>query len=170
MLRRLERRGKYETAHRAKQHVGQVVRYAIATGRAERDLKGDLRGALAPIKVTNRWYLSLMLANGRGVPRDFTAALGWSLAAQDNGVAQAAGVIDQLRRLTTAEQVTQAEQYVTRYGQAALAPQNPTFFTSTPGATLKVAHSIEVVFPDAATPRHARLGRRLDACAPATAA
>ena len=37
VLRRLERRGKYETAHRAKQHVGQVVRYAIATGRAERD-------------------------------------------------------------------------------------------------------------------------------------
>src|SRR5207302_11392364 len=83
VLRRLERRGKHESAHRAKQRVGQVVRYAIATGRAERDLKGDLRGALAPIKVTNRWYLSLMLANGRGVPRDFTAALGWSLAAQD---------------------------------------------------------------------------------------
>src|SRR5256886_1653797 len=36
VLRRLERRGKYETAHRAKQRVGQVVRYAIATGRAER--------------------------------------------------------------------------------------------------------------------------------------
>jgi hypothetical protein len=37
VLRRLERRGKHETAHRAKQRVGQVVRYAIATGRAERD-------------------------------------------------------------------------------------------------------------------------------------
>ena len=104
-----------------------------------------------------QYNLSLMLANGRGVPRDFTAALGWSLAAQDNGVAQAAEVIDQLRRLTTAEQVTQAEQYVTRYGQAALAPQNATFFTSTPGATLKVAHSIEVVFPDAAK-YHGTLG------------
>ena len=54
VLRRLERRGKHETAHRAKQRVGQVVRYAIATGRAERDPTGDLRGALAPIKVTNR--------------------------------------------------------------------------------------------------------------------
>jgi integrase len=54
VLRRLEQRGKHETAHRAKQRVGQIVRYAIATGRAERDPTGDLRGALAPIKVTNR--------------------------------------------------------------------------------------------------------------------
>ena len=54
VFRRLERRGKHETAHRAKQRVGQVLRYAIATGRAERDPAADLRGALAPIKVTNR--------------------------------------------------------------------------------------------------------------------
>ena len=54
VFRRLERRGKYETAHRSKQRVGQVLRYAIATGRAERDPTADLRGALAPIKVTNR--------------------------------------------------------------------------------------------------------------------
>jgi integrase len=54
VLRRLERRGKHETAHRAKQRVGQVVRYAIATGRAERDPTTDLRGALAPVTVTNR--------------------------------------------------------------------------------------------------------------------
>jgi integrase len=54
VFRRLERRGKHETAHRAKQRVGQVFRYAIATGRAERDPTADLRGALAPIKVTNR--------------------------------------------------------------------------------------------------------------------
>ena len=54
VFRRIERRGKHETAHRTKQRVGQVVRYAIATGRAMRDPTGDLRGALAPIKVTNR--------------------------------------------------------------------------------------------------------------------
>jgi integrase len=54
VLRRLERRGKHETAHRARQRVSQIVRYAIATGRAERDPTGDLRGALTPIKVTNR--------------------------------------------------------------------------------------------------------------------
>ena len=54
VFRRLERRGKHETAHRAKQRVGQVVRYAIATGRADRDPTADLRGALAPVVVTNR--------------------------------------------------------------------------------------------------------------------
>jgi integrase-like protein len=54
VFRRLERRGKNETAHRIKQRVGQVARYAIATGRAVRDPTGYLRGALAPIKVTNR--------------------------------------------------------------------------------------------------------------------
>ena len=54
VFRRLERRGKNETAHRSKQRVGQVLRYAIATGRAARDPTADLRGALAPIKVTNR--------------------------------------------------------------------------------------------------------------------
>lgn len=54
VFRRLERRGKHETAHRAKQRVSQVIRFAIATGRAERDPTADLRGALAPIRVTNR--------------------------------------------------------------------------------------------------------------------
>lgn len=49
MLRKLEARGKHETAHRTKQRCGQVFRYAIATGRAERDPSADLRGALAPI-------------------------------------------------------------------------------------------------------------------------
>lgn len=37
-----------ETAHRCLMNFGQVLRYAIATGRAERDLSQDLRGALAP--------------------------------------------------------------------------------------------------------------------------
>lgn len=37
-LRRIEVRGKHETAHRTKQTCGQVFRYAIATGRAERIL------------------------------------------------------------------------------------------------------------------------------------
>jgi hypothetical protein len=33
-----------------RQNCGQVFRYAVATGRAERDPSGDLRGALAPWK------------------------------------------------------------------------------------------------------------------------
>lgn len=49
-LRRIEDRGALETAHRVKQICGQVFRYAIATGRAERDPSADLRGALAPVK------------------------------------------------------------------------------------------------------------------------
>jgi integrase len=53
VFRRLEARGKFETAHRAKQRCGQVFRYAIATGRAVRDPTADLRGALAPVVVRN---------------------------------------------------------------------------------------------------------------------
>lgn len=49
VLRRIEARGRRETCHRAKQRCGQVFRYAIATGRAERDVAADLRGALAPV-------------------------------------------------------------------------------------------------------------------------
>lgn len=51
VLRRIEDRGALETAHRAHQNCGQVFRYAIATGRAERDPAADLRGALPPAKV-----------------------------------------------------------------------------------------------------------------------
>jgi len=50
VLRRIESRGAQETAHRAMQNCGQVFRYAVATGRAERDPTGDLRGALPPAK------------------------------------------------------------------------------------------------------------------------
>ncbi|HYC55124.1 MAG TPA: integrase arm-type DNA-binding domain-containing protein [Candidatus Binatia bacterium] len=50
MLRRIESRGAQETAHRVKQNCGQVFRYAVATGRADRDPTGDLRGALPPTK------------------------------------------------------------------------------------------------------------------------
>ena len=50
MLRRIESRGALETTHRAMQNCGQVFRYAVATGRADRDPTGDLRGALPPPK------------------------------------------------------------------------------------------------------------------------
>ncbi len=49
-VRRAENRGVLETAHRALATCGQVFRYAIATGRAERDIARDLRGALPPAK------------------------------------------------------------------------------------------------------------------------
>ena len=47
-LERIEQRGAIETAHRALQTCGQVFRYAIRTGRAERAPSTDLRGALTP--------------------------------------------------------------------------------------------------------------------------
>jgi len=50
-LREIEKRGAIETAHRTKQIAGQIFRYAIATGKAERDPSPDLKGALkAPAK------------------------------------------------------------------------------------------------------------------------
>lgn len=48
VLRRIEARGAVSTAHRIKQIIGQIFRYAIASGRASRDPSADLRGALAP--------------------------------------------------------------------------------------------------------------------------
>ena len=50
VVRHIERRGALETAYRALGNCGQVFRYAVATGRAERDPSGDLRGALPPVK------------------------------------------------------------------------------------------------------------------------
>lgn len=50
VLRRTEARGALGTAHRVLQTCGQVFRYAIATGRAQRDPAADLRGALQPVK------------------------------------------------------------------------------------------------------------------------
>jgi integrase len=47
-LRRIEDRGANDIAHRAKQTAGQIFRYAVVTGRAERDPSGDLKGALKP--------------------------------------------------------------------------------------------------------------------------
>jgi len=46
---KIEARGSIDTAHRAKQICGQVFRYAVAVGLAERDVTADLRGALAAI-------------------------------------------------------------------------------------------------------------------------
>lgn len=50
-LRRIESRGALETTRRAKQVSSQVFRYAVATGRAERDPSADLKGALKTPKT-----------------------------------------------------------------------------------------------------------------------
>jgi integrase len=46
VLRRVESRGALESAHRIRTIAGGVLRYAVVTGRAERDCSADLRGAL----------------------------------------------------------------------------------------------------------------------------
>lgn len=46
IARRIEERGAIESAHRIMQNCGQVMRYAIATGRANHNPVSDLRGAL----------------------------------------------------------------------------------------------------------------------------
>lgn len=53
-LRKIEKRGKHETATRLRGTVGAVFRFAIATGRAEPHPTGDLRGALITPTVTRR--------------------------------------------------------------------------------------------------------------------
>ena len=53
-LRLVEARGAVDSAHRIKHTLGQVFRYAIATGRAEHDPTSGLRGALA--KVNKQSY------------------------------------------------------------------------------------------------------------------
>jgi integrase len=53
VLRRAELRGANDTAHRLHQTCGQIFRYAVATGRAMRDVSVDLRGALRPNQHTH---------------------------------------------------------------------------------------------------------------------
>lgn len=48
VLRRLESTGKVSAAHRTKQIISRVFRYAVATGRATHDPAADLKGALTP--------------------------------------------------------------------------------------------------------------------------
>lgn len=50
VLRRIEGRGAVDASHRALQNISQVMRYAVATGRAVRDPCFDLRGTLPPAK------------------------------------------------------------------------------------------------------------------------
>ncbi len=49
VFRKIESRGAHEIAQRAKQTCGQIFRYAIVTGRGERDPSADLKGALKPV-------------------------------------------------------------------------------------------------------------------------
>lgn len=52
-LKRIEAKGKYETARRCRSFASRVFRYAVATGRAETDPTSVLRGALVTPKTTH---------------------------------------------------------------------------------------------------------------------
>ena len=47
-VKRVEERGALDVAHRVLTTAGQVWRYAVATGRAGRDVSADIKGALTP--------------------------------------------------------------------------------------------------------------------------
>jgi integrase len=47
VLRRMEQRGALDTARRTRQYISSIFRYAISTGRAQRDSAADLVGAIA---------------------------------------------------------------------------------------------------------------------------
>jgi integrase len=53
VIRRIDARGARYTAHRCRGQISQVMRYAIATGRAERDPCPDLKGAIPSARSTN---------------------------------------------------------------------------------------------------------------------
>ena len=85
VLRRIEERGALDTAHRARGICGQVFRYAIATGRAERDPSADLRGALPTPQgthfaaVTEPKELGVLLQALDGYEGTLTVRYGWHL-------------------------------------------------------------------------------------------
>ena len=53
VLRRIDERGARYSAHRVRSEISRAFRYAIATGRAERDPCPDLKGAIQPAKETH---------------------------------------------------------------------------------------------------------------------
>jgi integrase len=64
-VQKMEARGSVESAHRVKQICGQVLRYAVASGLAERDVTADLRGALSVVPKTN--YAAIVEPKQAGV-------------------------------------------------------------------------------------------------------
>jgi len=53
VLRKVEAKGRYESARRMRSVLSRVFRYGIATARCDRDVAADLRGALTTPKTTH---------------------------------------------------------------------------------------------------------------------
>lgn len=58
VIRPIEAVGKPHIAQRMLQTSSQIFRYAVACGKAERDITQDLRGALTPVQSKNHRHLS----------------------------------------------------------------------------------------------------------------
>ena len=58
VIRDIENRGALDIASRIKQTCGQIFRYAVATGRADRDISADLKGALKARKKNHYAHLT----------------------------------------------------------------------------------------------------------------
>jgi TPR repeat protein len=145
--------------------VAAVVFSALLTGTAYADLNSataaydhkDFPAAAAEYTrlatqgdPAAQYNLSLMLANGQTGKRDLEAALGWALAAQDNGLQQATGIVTQLRGLLSPLQIELAQQYQARYGQASLKPAALSLLATSLDAPLSVARLGRSYFPDSA--------------------
>lgn len=84
VLRKVESRGALDISHRLCQTCGQVFRYAIASGRAERDPAADLRGALKTAVKKHYKHLSAkelpdFLERLSGYQGDIKTKLGFQL-------------------------------------------------------------------------------------------
>lgn len=58
-LKKIEQKGVYETTKRIKQYAGQVFRYGVATGKAEKDVSADIGGFLKTAKVKHHAALDV---------------------------------------------------------------------------------------------------------------
>ena len=65
VLRKIEAKGTVKEAHKLRSCCGRIFRYAIATGRAERDIAADLQGAIAPHVATHLASVTEPKAVGR---------------------------------------------------------------------------------------------------------
>lgn len=87
LIQRPEAQGKIETAQRLKQRCGQIFRYAIPSGRCDRDPTADLRGVLKTVRVrhhpsvTERPKIGALLRAIDGHPGSFVVLCAMRLSA-----------------------------------------------------------------------------------------
>jgi hypothetical protein len=94
------------------------------------------------------YNLALMLVNGDGVKKDLVTGYGWALTAEDNGLKQATGVVDQLRRIASPAQTQAAQEYVTRYGRESMMPPHPELFVPAVDSRPHSISQVAFTFPD----------------------